>query len=280
MSMIEEALLKAAQRRLQKANGARETFPGAASARTANGGTFPASAPGSQVKLNDSKLISAHDPHSFIAEEYRKCKELLIKKTCGASKFRNAIMVTSALQGEGKTTTCLNLAISLAQEYDFTVLLMDSDLRKPTCAERLGLGKLPGLSECLLDNADVSDMLVKTGIGKLVLLPAGTPPPNPAELLASHKMRELIQEMKSRYSDRYILIDTPPLLPFAETRAIGRIVDGVLLVIREGCPSIDNLADAMELLKDNEVLGVVYNDAHMAGEASLSYWSKYTYAPA
>lgn len=278
MSRIEEALFKAAQRRHQKTSHKHDASLEAAATGPVKRDSFPAGAPDLRVKIEDSTLVSALDPASFIAEEYRKCKELLIKKTFGAGKFRNTVMVTSSLQGEGKTTTCLNLAISLAREYDFTVLLMDTDLRKPSCAERLGLGKLPGLSECLLGQADVGDLLVRTGIGKLVLLPAGTPPPNPAELLASHKMRGLIQEMKSRYADRYILMDTPPLLPFSETRTLARIVDGVLLVIREGCSSLDNLADATELLKDKEIFGIIYNDAHMDAGSPLSYWDNYGYA--
>lgn len=225
--------------------------------------------------LGNQLLVTANAPDSFMAEEYRKLKEVLISKTRTRDSFRNTIMITSALMGEGKTLTSLNLAISLAQEHDHTVLLVDADLRRPSCARYLGLENTTGLSEYLNEGLDLSKLLIKTGIGKLVFLPAGTPTNNPGELFSSQRMRDLIVELKHRYKDRYIIIDTPPVLPFAETRTVGSIADGVVLVVREGHTSLDNVKDAMEALRNSDILGVLYNNAEV--KMTLSNYSYYSY---
>ena len=213
-----------------------------------------------RLDITNGTLVTATDPQSPIAEEYRKLKEMVIKLT-RADQVRNTLMITSAMSGEGKTTTAINLAISLAQEYDHTVLLIDADLRRPSVDRYLNLGPKPGLAECLLDGAAVPDLLIKTGIGKLVVLPSGRATPNPGELFSSSKMRGLIKEMKHRYADRYIIIDTPPVLPFAETRTLSSIVDEVILVVKFGLSTEDNIKDAVEAMRGASMLGLVYNNA-------------------
>jgi Mrp family chromosome partitioning ATPase len=116
-----------------------------------------------------------------------------------------------------------------------------------------------GLSDYLLDGTDIGGSLVKTDIDKLSLLPAGRQVSNPAELLSSKKMKKLMVEMKSRYSDRYILFDTPPVLPMAETRSMSRMVDGVLLVVREGIASLQHIQHAIDIIHKDNVLGILYN---------------------
>jgi len=188
------------------------------------------------LEITNPTLVAATNPQSPMAEEYRKLKEMVIKLT-------------------------INLAISLAQEYDHTVLLIDADLRRPSVEKYLGLGPRPGLAECLLDGAAVPDLLIKTGIGKLVVLPSGRATPNPGELFSSSKMRGLIKEMKHRYADRYVIIDTPPVLPFAETRTLSTIVDEVILVVKSGLSTLENIKDAVEAMRGASMLGLVYNNA-------------------
>ncbi|WP_353117820.1 XrtA-associated tyrosine autokinase [Nitratidesulfovibrio sp.] len=218
-----------------------------------------AESPRRQVRL-DSKLIAAAGFGSPLGEEYRKLKERIVHMARRGGSM-NMFMVTSSVMGEGKTLVSANLAISLAQEFDSTVLLVDADLRAPSSHLLFGVDTSPGLSECLLDNVPLSQALVPTGVGRLSFLPAGRQLQNPGELFASSRMEIMLQEMKRRYSDRYIIIDTAPVLPFAETRILSRIVDGVLLVARENMASVDGLRSTFEAIEGANVLGVVYNDA-------------------
>lgn len=259
MSRIEEALEKAAQLRNNK-----RAFdvPGKISAPAPSLVSPATQYPplsGAAVALTSPMLVTATDPHSPGAEEYRKLKSVLVSMT-RQDTFRNTLMVASSVSGEGKSITALNLAISMAQEFDHTVLLVDADLRKPSLHSYFGLEPKIGLSDCLQHGVDPSDALIKTGIGKLTLLPSGKPVRNPAELFSSQRMAELIQEMKHRYPDRYIIIDTPPVLLFAETLSLSYLVDGVVFVVREGMASVQNINDALANLKGSLVLGMVYND--------------------
>jgi exopolysaccharide/PEP-CTERM locus tyrosine autokinase len=222
-----------------------------------------------RARLSEETMVVINEPLSPMAEEYRKLKETLVKMT-KRDRFDNLIAVTSSIAGEGKSTASINLAASLAGEYDHTVLLVDADLRRPTVHKYLGLAAGKGLSDCMREGLDMGELLIKTGIGKLSVLPAGTPIPNPVELFSSDAMRDLFREMKTRYGDRYIIIDTPPVLPFAETRSVASIVDGVILVVREGMPSLDQVVESIDAL-DQKVLGIVYNGAHLQSRSSYYY---------
>jgi len=224
------------------------------------------------LRLSEETMVVINEPLSPMAEEYRKLKEAVVKMT-KRERFDNLIAVTSATVGEGKSMTSVNLAACLAGEYDHTVLLIDADLRRPTVHRYLQLGSRKGLSDCLREGLDVGELLVKTDIGKLSVLPAGTPIANPVELFSSETMRNLFREMKTRYSDRYIIIDTPPVLPFAETRSIARLADGVILVVREGQPSLDQIEEALQAL-DTKMLGIVYNGAQVQQRSSYYYYSE------
>ena len=166
MSRIEEALAKAAgmQSGLHS-KGNRAGVSGIARApmseSTSVGG----------VRLAEETMVVINAPLSPVAEEYRKLKEALVKMT-KRERFDNLIAVTSSTAGEGKSMTAVNLAASLAGEYDHTVLLVDADLRRPAVHKYLGLGSGKGLSDCMREGLDVGELLVKTGIGKLSVLPA------------------------------------------------------------------------------------------------------------
>ena len=265
MSRIEKALELAAQMR----NGA--SLSAVAERET------PVSRQGVSrtITINpENRLMAAlKEPHSAVSEQYRKLKSRLVHLTKG-DRFRNLLMVTSAMTGEGKSLTATNLAISMAQEYDLTVLLVDADLRRPSIHRYLGFEQSIGLSDCLLDGIDIGDAIIKTDLGKLSVLPAGREVEKPLELFASKKMHEVIMEIKHRYNDRYVIIDTPPLLPFAETRSLAHIVDGVVFVIQEGVTAQKSVSEAMEILKGCPVLGMVLN-ASTAVNPEYSNYGEY-----
>jgi protein-tyrosine kinase len=204
-------------------------------------------------------LVINHEAGSGAAEEYRKLKSIVIELT-RQSAFLNTLLVTSALPAAGKTLTSLNLALTMAGEYDHTVLLVDADLRKPSVHEYFGISPEKGLAQCLTEGYPLEKALIRTGIGKLVLLPAGGTVDDPAELLASNRMRSLVAELKSRYPDRYVIFDTTPVLPFAEASILGHLMDGILFVVRERKTRRSELKEALEMVKSDNLLGLVYND--------------------
>jgi exopolysaccharide/PEP-CTERM locus tyrosine autokinase len=167
--------------------------------------------------------------------------------------------VTSAVPGEGKSFVSSNLAISIAQGIGEYVLLMDCDIRKPCLHRRFGFDEVPGLSEHLTRKIPLSALILKTQVSKLSLLPAGTPPHNPAELLSSEPMADLVDEVKSRYADRYIIIDSPPPKYTAETAALARQIDGILLVVNSGKTPRGLIEELVDSLGKDKILGVVMN---------------------
>lgn len=209
-------------------------------------------------EIDNPFLVTARDDNSPAAEQYRKLKSAIVK-LAQLGKFDKSLMVTSAIGGEGKTLTSLNLAITLAQEFDHTVLLVEADIRRPTVLKYLGMEAAVGLTDCVLDGLDVGEVLVKTGIGKLTILPAGRPVPNPVELFSSNRTQQLLAEIKNRYNDRFVIVDTTPILPFAEPQFIANAVGGVLFVVREGYSPLDKVNRALALLKNHNLLGIVCN---------------------
>lgn len=256
MSRIEQAIEKAAR---QRAGSAVAEVP--RPDRTDSSERLKAKGPDSpvvHVSADNPYIISLREPGSPVAEEYRKLKSNVVKLT-SKNGFMNTMMVTSTLGGEGKSITSLNLAITLSLEYDHTVLLVDCDIRKPSLHRYLNVEPKAGVTECLLGEANISDAIIRTDIGKLSFLPAGKRVDNPVELLSSQKMKDLVRELKERYQDRYIIFDTPPILPFAETRAISAMVNGVIFVVKEHGASMRDIGEAIEVLKGTNVLGIVYN---------------------
>jgi len=267
MSRLEKALEKATKMREEK----KEVEAEKSVSKTKVLDTFKTE---ESLKLNSPYLVTLTEPDSPISEEYRKLKSLIVKLT-KADKFHNALMVTSSVKGEGKSITALNLAITLAQEYDHTVLFVDADLRQPSMNRYYDIKPEIGLTECLVNGAKIGDALIKTGIGRLVILPSGNKVSNPAELLSSSMMRELVKELKNRYVDRYVIIDTPPILPFAEAQSIGSVVDGVIFVVKEGQVSLNNIKEALSLLKDTNIFGFVYNGAELDRFDGYHYYHYY-----
>ncbi|MBI5742157.1 MAG: polysaccharide biosynthesis tyrosine autokinase [Nitrospirae bacterium] len=261
MSKIEEALEKAAKMR--------ET----GTASVVRGRRQDFSERPSPSSVSNHCLVTITRPDSPVAEEYRRLKSMLIRET--KEDFLNTVMITSSVDSEGKSLTALNLAITLAQEIDHSILLIDADMRKPMIHKYLGITYEYGLADYLTRDMDLSEILVKTGIGNLMFLPAGRGPENPVELLSSDKMKALVKEVKHRYMDRYVIIDTPPILPFADAITLGEFVDGVIFVIREGRAHKNSIENAVNLLKESRILGVVFN--HASVENLDGHYSRYYY---
>jgi non-specific protein-tyrosine kinase len=173
----------------------------------------------------------------------------------------NSLLVTSAKPLEGKTTTAINLAVSLSHKVDHTVLLVDADLRKPELHRFFGCDIQGGLSDYLLGRADIPELMLNPGIEKLVILPGGKPVSNSAELLGAPRMESLIKEMKNRYSDRFIIFDSSSLLVSADPLVFSRFTDAVLLVVEAERTAAKDLEKALGLLKDRTIIGTVFNKA-------------------
>lgn len=268
MSRIERALEEAVRLRqpLAGADAPRQPLPWDGDA-TQGGTRFTA----------HPSIVALGDPAGVVAEQYRKLKSMIIRLT-KRDAFRNVLMVTSSLSSEGKSVTCVNLALMLAQEYNHTVLLVDADLRRPSLHQYLGIEPGAGLADVLLGACDLSAAIVPTGMPKLSFLASGSAVRNPAELLSSQAMKDLLRELKQRYRDRYVLIDTPPALPFAETHAVSMLADGVVFVVKEGAASMNNIREALEIMAEAHLLGLVYNDAseeNLLGRYHAYYYSSY-----
>jgi len=247
-SRLEQTMEKAAEKRLEGEGGA---------ARNTAKSTGPTS-PVQNLQIDHPMIFTYNDPRSPIAEEFRKIKTSIVNMV-RQGEGKKSLMITSSLSGEGKSLTAINLAITLAQEYDHTVLLIDADLRKPSIHKYFHLSPKAGLADCLCDGTDLSSVMIRTSIGKLSFVPAGREVENPAELLGAQRMKALVQEVKNRYPDRFIIIDSPPVLPVAETRSLSTYVDGVLFVIRQGAVSRRHIDDALNALHRKKVIGLVYN---------------------
>ena len=181
-------------------------------------------------------LVTPNAPRSQTADEYRVIKRPLISNAMGKGasilKHGNLIMVTSALAGEGKSYTAVNLAMSIAAELDNTVMLVDADVARPSLLRMLNLPPSPGLLDLLKGEADMSSVLLRTSIEKLTLLPSGTPHPRSTELLASDAMRLLLDDIAQRYPDRIIIFDSPPLLLTTEARVLATQMGQVVMVVQ------------------------------------------------
>jgi len=258
MSRIEKALEKASRARESLQTTGTKPVPGRNPGQTAR--------PSSDALMNVTPLRITHpmlaamrEKNDVAAEEYKKLRSLVVKLTKG-EQFNNTLMVTSTISGEGKTLTALNLAISLAKEYDHTVLLVDTDLRRPSIHKFLGIKPKAGLIQCIKDSLPLDKVLIKTGIGKLVVLPAGGTLDDPVEFLSSNRMKEIILELKTRYPDRYVIFDTPPMLPFADAQVLKSSVDATLFVVRERKAKVQHVRKMINSLQKDNFLGVVYND--------------------
>jgi exopolysaccharide/PEP-CTERM locus tyrosine autokinase len=194
-----------------------------------------------------------------VTDHYNLLRTQVLLRT--RDKGHNTLMVTSVLDGEGKTVTAINLAVSISREVKQTVLLVDTDLRHPRVHRYLGCAMEKGLSDYLQTDVPVSDLLVNPGLDKMVVLPAGKPLLGSTEILGSPKMEHLMGEMKRRYPERYVIIDAPPLLTVPDALVCASYVDGVIIVVEAGRTPRDQIRKAVDLLAEQNIVGLVMNRA-------------------
>lgn len=206
----------------------------------------------------DPHVVMYHEPRSIQAEQYRAFRTNILAMGGRGSR---AIGLTSAMKGEGKSLSAVNIAICLAEAPGTRVCLLDADFRSPSVAKLLGIGKGPGLSELLADDRGLQEVLVETKVSDLMVIRAGREPRNPSELLASDRIRDLISVLKTDFT--HILCDTPPVNPYTDAAVLGSRLDGVLLVVRVGQTQRDHAERTRQILEraGNNILGVFLTDA-------------------
>lgn len=204
----------------------------------------------------DHPLIVQSDPHSPRAEAMRRLRTNV--QFLNAADRPQSIVVTSSLPGEGKSTTTVNLAIALA-DSGVRVVLVDADLRRPSVAKYMGLEGAVGLTTVLIGRAEAADVIQPWGNGYLHVLPSGQIPPNPSELLGSHAMGALLDELTTSYD--VVLVDTPPLLPVTDAAVLSKLTGGALVVVGVDRLHRSQLTEALDALEtvDARVLGIVLN---------------------
>jgi exopolysaccharide/PEP-CTERM locus tyrosine autokinase len=226
-------------------------------------------------RLRRTGIITPGGERTQTAESFRRIKRRVLTNAANlkADAPANLVLVTSALAGEGKTFCAVNLAISIALEVDHSVLLVDADVRKPSFPEMLGLTAERGLMDLLVDRRiDLADVLCRTDIGKLSLLPGGTTQQNATELLASAAARELLREMAQRYRDRIIIFDSPPLLAASEAGVLASEVGQIVMVVESATTTEYALKEALGHIDAGRLTGLVLNKSEGPG---LGYYGGY-----
>ncbi len=258
MERIKQALEKARQERQKAGNiPGMSSSTGAADVSTAVTYTHTRTVDVAKNVMQERRIISGSEQNAF-TDAYKMLRTQVLQRL--REKGWNSLAITSPGVNEGKTLTAINLAISLAMEVNYTVLLVDADLRHPSVHGYFGLAAEYGLSDYLTDEKPLSELLVHpAGIPGFVILPGGKPLTNSAEMLNSPKMVRLVEELKTRYPSRIVLFDLPPLLSAADTLAFSPYVDAALLVVEEGKTQADEVKRAIGLLEATNVIGTVLN---------------------
>lgn len=191
----------------------------------------------------DPRIVAYHDPQSAVTEQYRTLWTHILSLDTSANL--KTMLITSSHPQEGKTVTALNLAVVMAEDSKKEILLLDCNLRSPVIHNFLSLQNVgsvsqdvgaqstepvKGLADILQNNLPLDTVLFKTNIPNIIVLSGGRVTPNPTELLGSQKMRHLLTELKERFG--YVVLDTPPVIPYADSRVLGPLVDGVILVVQ------------------------------------------------
>ncbi|VWX35646.1 CpsD/CapB family tyrosine-protein kinase [Exiguobacterium oxidotolerans] len=217
-------------------------------------------------------LITVTQPKSPIAEQYRTIRTNI--EFMAVDKEIKVILITSATQSEGKSTTSSNLAVAYAQQGK-KVLIIDTDMRRPTVHYTFKVANGLGLSSLLTRQAELEKAILPTKVDNLSILTAGPIPPNPAELLSSRSMENLILQLREEYD--VIILDAPPLLQVADSRITSKLTDGVVLVV--GCTTSDRqrVLKAKEQLElaEAKILGVVLNRRELTDDSAYQYYYSY-----
>jgi capsular exopolysaccharide synthesis family protein len=233
-------------------------------------GDGPVDFPSLEVSvLPSSRLVFLNEPDSLAAEKFRFLGVRL--RQLQQSRPLKKVLVTSTIPEEGKSTVSANLAGVLARRKQ-SVLLIEGDLRRPTLAQQFGLGRLAGLGEWLQSGRQTVSNVYRLEGPDFWFMPAGNPPENPLELLQSGRLSYLMGQLANLFD--WIIVDSPPLLPLADTTVWSRVTDGTLLVAREGKSEKKQLQRGLEVLKKSDLLGVVLNGC--AHPDHKSYYQRYS----
>jgi protein-tyrosine kinase len=234
----------------------------------------------SQQALIEGGLLAPFEQAAGVADEFRRIKRPLIANAVqpgaiGAS-HRNVIMIASGLAGAGKTFCSVNLAFSMSLERELNVLLVDADVAKPHISRAFGLENAPGLIDLLAEEADsVAELLIRTDVNDIQVLPAGRLHPQATELLASERMSTIVNELATRYSDRLVIVDSPPLLITSEAQALASKVGQIALVVEAGRTSKQCVEQTLARLPREKPVNIILNKASRGPGGS--YYGEYGY---
>jgi protein-tyrosine kinase len=266
MSWIKKALEKARDERMGNQSGAESVAESGPRPAPAPVQDFPEPVyartriiPVSRDELIKKRIV-ALDQHSGVSDQFK----LLRTRVFHRSRVQgwNTIQVSGFNKGEGKTLVAANLAVCIAQDARQTTLLVDLDLRSPSLHQLLGLGeKTPGLKAYFQEGAALEELFINPGIEKLTVLLAGGRMAEAPEIMGSPRMEALVKELKHRYSDRYIIFDTPPINECPDPLVFSEYVDALVLVARADSTTVESIQAAMNLVPRQKVLGVVLNDS-------------------
>jgi receptor protein-tyrosine kinase len=216
------------------------------------------------VRMRETGMVTAASGRTPLLEDFRIIKRPLLQRAFSArspgGNPGNLIMITSSLPGEGKTYTAINLAMSIAMELDHTVLLVDADVARPSILRTLGLPPQRGLMDILVDDKlDMGDVMLRTNVDTLSILPAGTGTPRATELLASSTMSNLVEEIANRYPDRIVIFDSPPLLLTSESRVLASHMGQIVLVVEAQTTTQHAVKEALSQLEGIDNVNLIYN---------------------
>ena len=215
-------------------------------------------------RMRDMGTVTAAGGRTLLVEDFRIIKRPLIKRALAPAvageRPANLIMITSSLPGEGKTYCAINLAMSIAMELDHTVLLIDADVARPSVLHTLGLPVQPGLMDMLLDDTlDLADVMLRTNVYTLSILSAGTSTPRATELLASQSMRTFLHEIATRYPDRIVIFDSPPLLLTSEAHVLATHMGQIVLVVESETTTQHAVKESLRQLEGCSNVNLIYN---------------------
>ena len=216
------------------------------------------------VRMRELGMVTAAAGRTRLLEDFRVIKRPLLQRAFAerkpGDKPANLIMITSSLPGEGKTYCAINLAMSIAMELDHTVLLVDADVARPSVLRTLGLPPHRGLMDVLLDDKlDMADVMLRTNVDTLSILPAGNSNARATELLASSSMNTLLTEIANRYPDRVVIFDSPPLLLTSESRELASHMGQIVMVVEAQTTTQHAVKEALQQLKDCPNVNLIYN---------------------
>jgi capsular exopolysaccharide synthesis family protein len=229
------------------------------------------------VKNLDKRLIEVWKEDSIVAEQFRILRTYILK---AVKKNESKIfLISSAIHNEGKTLTAANLAISIASGLDESVLLIDADLRKPKASSMLGIPKKTrGLTEYLINGGDYINCVTKTSIPKLSLIPPGSPPNNPSELINSNHMINFIKQLKNQSDNQIVIVDAPPLIPVSDSIILSSLADAVIIVIKSSETQREIVNEAIEKIGNKKkILGLVLNGCEFSKSRYNYYYHYHKY---